>query len=629
MCRFYCIILAILSIIPAGMMAQPEYFNVEPVSFSSGIDDEYSPVFYRDGLVYCSNRRDNSLAGFQGEQHRLFNILYVSGGEGRGWKNSRLLAKELSTGYNDGPVTFSVDGNTIYYSRNNSVKNFLRNMDDPSNKLGIYSADYVNGKWTDIKAFPFNDPLYNYTTPALTPGGDRIYFASDKPGGIGGMDLYYCEWNRNQWDPPVNLGTKINTPGNESFPFAGKYGKLYFSSDGHEGLGGMDIFFTREINGSWIPPVHLDSAINSPADDFGILTDSTFDSGYFTSNRRKTDDIYSFHRAPVEFADCDTLREDNFCYTLYDERYKQIDTIPVIYSWDFGNGILRSGVEVKHCFPGPGSYVVKLSIFDELSGDTIADRVVYKIRLENTMQAYINSLDVGIAGEPFYFTGSASRLGNFAVTDYYWDFGEGFVPGGPQMKKTFGKESEYTVRMGLLSSKDSTRGMQKTCVMKTIRVFRDYEEIPGLPGRDREKAGRSFRTVQTRLLFLSGLPEREKYRIAEELNMKGQPLLRFNRYGLDSLSYPFMETLAGILKENQDIRLEMILQDSREGGSGESADTLAQWAGELAFYLKNRDVSADSFHSMSGRMAQSPFQQAVKENDGAYGVLQLLFMRKY
>ena len=190
------------------------------------------------------------------------------------------------------------------------------------------------------------------------------------PGGIGGMDLYYCDRHNNDWDQPVNLGPVINTSKNESFPFACKYGKLFFASDGHEGFGGKDLFYTQEINGEWIVPVHLDSAINSTADDFGLVIDSTFENGYFSTNRLKTDDIFSFSSAPVEFTNCDTIKENNYCFTFYDEQHQLIDTIPVIYQWDFGDGIIRIGKEVKHCFPGPGEYSVKLNIIDELTGDT-------------------------------------------------------------------------------------------------------------------------------------------------------------------------------------------------------------------------------------------------------------------
>ena len=243
------------------------------------------------------------------------------------------------------------------------------------------------------------------------------------------MDLYYCDRHNNDWDQPVNLGPVINTPKNESFPFACKYGKLYFASDGHKGFGGKDLFYTQEINGEWIVPVHLDSAINSTADDFGIVIDSTFENGYFSTNRRKTDDIFSFSSAPVEFTNCDSIKENNYCFTFYDEKQQLIDTVQVIYQWDFGDGIIHIGKEVKHCFPGPGKYSVTLTIIDELTGDTIAKQVEYKVELENIKQAYIKSDNVGMVDKSISFKGLTSDLKGIKITDYFWDFGDGFKPG--------------------------------------------------------------------------------------------------------------------------------------------------------------------------------------------------------
>jgi PKD domain. len=291
------------------------------------------------------------------------------------------------------------------------------------------------------------------------------------PGGIGGMDLYYCDRGNNEWGRPVNLGPVINTPQNESFPFAWKYGKLFFASDGHKGFGGKDLFYTQKVNGEWIIPVLLDSAINSTADDFGFVTDSTFENGYFSTNRRKTDDIFSFTSAPMEFSSCDSIKKNKYCFTFYDEQHQIIDTVKAIYKWDFGDGIIRDGKEVKHCFPGPGEYSVKLSIIDELTGDSIAKRVEYKVELENIRQAVIKSDDAGVVDKTISFEGVTTDLKGINITDLFWDFGEGFKSGGPLMNHTFKKKGEYMVRLGLLAEKDSLGVVQKTCVMKKIKIY--------------------------------------------------------------------------------------------------------------------------------------------------------------
>ena len=466
---FYILILASL-FIKAELNAQPDSYIVKPASFSSRIYDEFSPVFYKGGIVFCSDLSSNTLVSYKDNQNRLFKIFYVTRKGSSGWTHPEILAKEITSAFNDGPATFNEIGNIIYYSRNNSIENLMRNINDTTNKLGIYSAELINGIWSNIKPFTFNNPRYSFCTPALTPSAERIYFSSDKPGGYGGMDLYYCDRRNNNWDQPVNLGPVINTSKNESFPFASKYGKLYFASDGLKGFGGKDLFYTQELNGEWITPVHLDSAINSTADDFGIVIDSTFENGYFSTNRRKTDDIFSFSSAPIEFTSCDTVKENKYCFTFYDEKQQLIDTIPVIYQWDFGNGILSIGKEVKHCFPGPGKYSVNLTIIDELTSDTIAKRVNYKVELENIRQAVINSDKVGSIDKSISFNGVTADLKGVRITDYFWDFGEGFKPGGPDITNTFKKKGEYMVRLGLLAEKDSLGVVQKFCVMKKIKI---------------------------------------------------------------------------------------------------------------------------------------------------------------
>lgn len=470
MSRYLTIFLLLALVTNIRLYAQYQHYIVKKTTFSSGTNDEFSPVFYKEGIVYCSNQRDNSLVGFKDEQNRLFKIFYVTKKDSAGWKAPKILAKEITTEFNDGPVTFNEKGNIIYYSRNNSIVGLMKNMVDTSNKLGVYAATFSDGKWTDIKPFIYNNPRYTISTPALSPNGERIYFSSDMPGGIGGMDLYYCERRNENWDQPVNLGPAINTAKNESFPFASKSGKLFFASDGHQGFGGKDLYYTLESDGEWMIPVHLDSAINSTADDFGLVADSTDENGYFSTNRRRNDDIFSFSSAEMKFTGCDSLKENNYCFTFYDEKQQLIDTISVIYRWDFGGGIIRTGKEVKHCFPGPGEYSVKLSIIDDLTGDSIAKQVEYKVELENIEQAYIKSLDIGIVDKSISFEGVTSDLKGIRITDYFWNIGDGFKPGGPVLNATFKRKGEYTVKLGLLGEKDSHGVTPKVCVMKKIKI---------------------------------------------------------------------------------------------------------------------------------------------------------------
>lgn len=433
--------------------SQQDRYIVKRSSLSSRLTDEFSPVFYKDGIVFCSNINDKSIVSYKGEGGYLFKLYFASFRGTSGWKQPELFSREITSGFNDGPATFNHSGDIIFYNRNNKIDRRGKNIADESNKLGIYSSVLRNGEWTDITPFQYNNVEFTLCTPSLSPDGKRLYFASDLPGGFGKMDLYYCDSTGKGWDKPVNLGPAINTPENESFPFADRNGKLFFASEGLNGIGGKDIFYTYQIDGEWQEPVHLEIPINSEKDDFGIVTDSTYSGGFFSSNRLGTDDIFRFTERPPDFGICDTVKENRYCFTLYDEN-NFTDTIPVKYIWDLGAGNVKYGKEVYHCFPGQGKFLVKLCIVDGLTGDTISSDVNYNVEIENISQGYVKSDSIGSPDKEMTFNGIISDFKEFRVSGFYWDFGDGFAPGGPVMKHIFQRRGEYEIKFGLLGEKN-------------------------------------------------------------------------------------------------------------------------------------------------------------------------------
>jgi len=478
-CKTFILFLLVTCLINHSSWGQPESYSVRLAPFSSNKYDEFSPVYYKFGIVFCSNRKNDVFITYSTPKKKeLLNMYYVKlVNDSINLESLEILSKELMTNFNDGPATFNTLGNVIYYSRNNEVDDKMRDVFDTKNKLGIYSAELMNGIWTNIKPFKYNSLNYSLTTPSLAPDGKRLYFASDMPGGFGEADLYYCEWNNNDWDEPVNLGQKINTTGNEAYPFASKSGELYFSSDGHKGLGKKDIFFSREVEGEWITPIHLDSPINSKEDDFGLVTDLNLEEGYFSSRRKKTDDIFSFKTEIHQFYDCDSLQENHYCFLFYDEGFPDVDTLPLRYEWDFGDGEKVIGLEAEHCFPGPGKYSVQLNIVDNKTGNTFFTQSSYDFELEDIEQPFINSPDASIVGNKIEFDGLKTNLPYFEIIDYIWDFGDGSKAKGPIIDHIFEKKGEYTVQLGLLGKKDSLGLIPKTCVYKKMNILEDYQAL--------------------------------------------------------------------------------------------------------------------------------------------------------
>ncbi|MGL4632459.1 MAG: OmpA family protein [Leadbetterella sp.] len=212
------------------------------------------------------------------------------------------FSKKLNGKYHEGPCTFYKNGQKIIFTRSGYGEGLFGPKKGEILKLHLYSAEKTEKDWGNITKLPFNDDKYSCGHPTITNDGSLLFFVSDMPGGYGGTDIYYSIYDNGQWSTPQNAGGKINTLGNEMFPFVDENLILYFSSDGHPGIGDLDIFNVK-IDFKTIKPTgqvrNLGAPLNSKNDDFGIITDSTRTMGYFSSNRKRggvDDDIYKFTR---------------------------------------------------------------------------------------------------------------------------------------------------------------------------------------------------------------------------------------------------------------------------------------------------------------------------------------------
>lgn len=459
------------------IIGQLETYTVTLSPFSSKKYDEFSPVYYKKGIVYCTNRSSNLFLNYSGSQNkRQFKIYYVDTTGKVNPRTSRLFSKDLKTKFNDGPATFNNSGDTIYYSRNLEFSHKMNDISSPRNKLGIFSAVLVNGRWTKIREFRFNDEMYNITSPCLSRDGKRLFFASDRPGGFGGSDLYYCQWQGDYWNEPVNLGPVINTAGNESYPFVTSSGDLFFSSDGRHGFGGKDIFFSHFSDSTWLTPVLLDPPINSKYDDFGIITDTLMNEGYFSTNRNKTIEIYHFKTISPQIFYSSIQKENQYCFKFNDNGSIVIDTAKFLYKWTFGDGTSSDKAVVSHRYKGPGNYDVKLDIIERCTGRLFFSKLSYNLEIRDIIQPYINSSDVAVKGDIIEFDGLKSYLPGIKILTYSWDFGDGNRSTGKIARHSYQKEGEYNVNLGLTLKSGSTGSINKSGISKKIVVVNDLAE---------------------------------------------------------------------------------------------------------------------------------------------------------
>jgi flagellar motor protein MotB len=470
------VVVILIVLFPQVFLGQKETYTIKKASFSSEKYDEFSPVFFKNGIVFSSNRNSGLSFHSTSQNKGLFKIYYVDTTGKTDWENTKLFSKNLTTILNDGPVTFNSSRDTIYYSRNQNVTSKLGDISSSRNKLGIFTAVLIGGEWTKVRDLRLNNEWYNITTPSLSPDGKKLYFASDKPGGYGGSDLYYSEWKNNRWEDPVNLGSVINTKGNESYPFINSAGELFFSSDGLPGHGGKDIFFSIYSDSTWSTPVCLDPPINSEFDDFGIVTDTLMKEGYFSSNRDKSIDIYHFTTNSPQVFYTNIQKNNQYCFKLNDSGAIAIDTLNLKYIWNFGDGNMQAGAQVSHCFPRAGSYEIRLDIVDRSTGKLFFSKLAYTLEIHDFKQPFINSPDFVLIDDSVKFDGLGSNFPGFKILSYTWNFGDGNKSSGAKVKHVFREKGEHLVNLELILKSISNGNSRKNGVSKKILVVGDNHE---------------------------------------------------------------------------------------------------------------------------------------------------------
>ncbi|MFW5760305.1 MAG: carboxypeptidase regulatory-like domain-containing protein, partial [Cyclobacteriaceae bacterium] len=276
-------------------------------------NSDFAPAFYQDGIVFVSSRRHDILVKniITWNNEPLYNIFYYANGSLKKFSDFEAFLLK-------GPLTFYDDEQKVMFT-GSSMK-----TKEKIGRLQLFTADKENNGWSEITTFPYNELDYSFAYPAISQSGDTLIFASDMPGGMGGMDLYISYRYNDAWSKPENLGSTINTEGDEVFPFISKNNFLYYSSNGLEGLGGLDIYQVDLENKSEVK--NMGAPINSIRDDFGFIINGN--EGYFSSNRTQenSDELYSFvyhseneNIKPVEITISNLVTKDEVPYTIKDD----------------------------------------------------------------------------------------------------------------------------------------------------------------------------------------------------------------------------------------------------------------------------------------------------------------------
>jgi len=272
-------------------------FEIEKSTFNSSASD-FAAIRLKDSVYFSSDRGEGGF--FQKEYkwtHRPFLDLYSIGMDSteKFSGEPKALPKIINSSLHEGSFTFANEGATMYFSRSNLVNGKRVFNDNDQNQIQLYVTNMVDGTWSTPKKLPFCSDKYNYQHPTLSPDEKTLYFSSDNNESLGSYDIFSVSIDENgAYGNPSNLGDKINTNEREQYPYISEEGNLFFASNGHLGLGLLDLFSSELIEGEFTEPINLGAPINSQYDDFSLAYSSVKE-GYFSSNRDEAnDDIFAF-----------------------------------------------------------------------------------------------------------------------------------------------------------------------------------------------------------------------------------------------------------------------------------------------------------------------------------------------
>ena len=292
-------------------MDNPTGYIVENMRYFNSRQRDFSPAYVNQSfteVLFTSTREDASGNETHGATGQNFADIFSSNMDRKGKWSVPVPVESLNSEFEDGTPCISSDFSALYFTRCKKGKN---------QQLGceIYKSSNDGGSWSEpqVEFENFGDSITT-AHPAISPDGNRLYFVSDMPGGLGENDIWMVttDGEGGSWGDPINLGEEINTPGNELYPFVHNDGTLYFSSDSRVGLGGLDIYKAeQDETGGWMLE-NMKPPINSPEDDFGIVFEADLERGFFSSARkgRGNDELFSFVLPPLNFAVTGVVKDE-------------------------------------------------------------------------------------------------------------------------------------------------------------------------------------------------------------------------------------------------------------------------------------------------------------------------------
>lgn len=421
--------------------------KIQKLPISSPETDEFAPVVHDSTLYFVSNRRASLLVTYFNQNHEILYGIFNAPlrhdnttGRANPVSGTKLLSLDA------GPITFSNKGTMIIAAQPSEQLRFYRKKRHRTAPLVLYNIEKVGVDWQKVEKLQIEKSGdISLGHPALSPDGKQLYFVAEMEDGYGATDIYVSQKVNNRWSQPQNIGPKVNTPGRELFPFIHPSGKLYFTSDGHKGIGNFDIYYI-DLSNPNSDPVLLPAPINTSFNDFSCYIKQDNNHGFFASDRDGSDDIYAFSIPPFTCSELQKIEEDQFCFTFFENGPFKSDTLPYIYRWDFGDGHEAEGLEVDHCFPGPGQYHIQLNVIDTLLNEELFSVASYNLSLEPKKQIWFQAPDTIEIGQTLNLKASIQGFNpTHENTFFRWDFGTGDISIGAKISYKYQKPGRYKI----------------------------------------------------------------------------------------------------------------------------------------------------------------------------------------